>query len=76
MKKKGLAASLLVIVYLLLVGAVGFSFLSADFLTEVKAAATKTVILDNGSFPKSSKSVSVPTGRRCFSRFSLPQFPS
>lgn len=59
MKKKGLAASLLIIVYLLLVGAVGFSFLSADFLTEVKAAATKTVILDNGSFPKSSKSVSV-----------------
>lgn len=59
MKRKGLAASLFIIIYLLLVGAVGFSFLSADFFTEVKAAATKTVIFDNGTFPKNSKSVAV-----------------
>ncbi len=59
MKRKGLVAYLFLIIYLLFVGAVGFSFLSADFLTELKAAVTKTVIFDNGTFPKSSKSITL-----------------
>lgn len=58
-KGKGFIAYLFIILYLLCVGAVGFSFLSADFLAEAKSVITKTVILDNGSFPKSSDSIQV-----------------
>ena len=58
-KGKGFIAYLFIILYLLCVGAVGFSFLSADFLAEAKSVITKTVILDNGSFPRGSDSIQV-----------------
>jgi len=58
-RNKGLIAYLLIIVYLLCIGAVCFSFLSADFLTVMRAAVTGTVILDNGSFPKKSDNITV-----------------
>lgn len=69
-KSKGLFAYLLIIIYLLCVGAVGFSFFSEDFLTEVRATVTKTVILDNGSFPKSSESITVRLNKGETSRLS------
>ncbi len=58
-KSKGIFSYVVLIVYLLCVGAVGFSFLSADFLSEARSVITKTVIFDNGSFPRSADSIKV-----------------
>ena len=58
-RNKGIVAYIVIIIYLLCVGAVGFSFLSADFFTGLKAAVTGTIIFDNGSFSKDAGSITV-----------------
>ena len=63
MKKKGIAANIFIIIYLLCVGTIGYSFLSDDFLAEVRSVITKSVILNNGSFPKNASEITVVLDR-------------
>ena len=65
MKKKGMSAAavVFVIIYLFCVGAVGYSFLSSDFLGEFVSVVTGKVILNGGSFPKGSESIRVPLNK-------------
>ena len=62
-KSKGIVAYIVIILFLLCLGATGFSFLSSDFLGEFVSVVTGKVILDNGSFPKGSESISVPLNK-------------
>ena len=58
-KGKGIFAFLFILLYLLCVGAVGYSFLSSDFLAEARSVITKIVIFDNGNFSKNADSITV-----------------
>ncbi len=62
-KGKRIAAVLFVIIYLLCVGAVGYSFLSSDFLDEARSVITRRVIFNNGSFSKNADSIAVALDR-------------